>query len=314
TKSRCLRKGYEDWIPGGWAKGVPITVQQCVQCGAAYTSPRLQETFKHLAFEGAYPFYERARTDRLQATQAEIEAPFQTRVSDLEALFPEAGYVLDVGMGDGVFLAMMARRGWRVAGVDVEADVVAYAQRHWGIQEVQVADAERDALPQGPFDAITLWGMFQLAYEPTALLDKLRARLAPNGVLAIGVSNMEGLGSRLFRSHWRGLGLPRHLVHYTPDRLTRLLESCGFRVERVTFETPEWILRPSLQAALRLEGWPGRIIGKTIAMLWKPLGGSRLGDTFRIFARPEAVAPVPMPSPTSTPTEPNEGDVPPPGA
>jgi SAM-dependent methyltransferase len=192
-------------------------------------------------------------------------------------------------MGDGAFLAAMRRRGWNVAGIDVEPSVVSYAQSYLGIQQCSVADVEQDPLPSGPFDAITLWGMFQLAYHPQALLEKFRSSLAPGGILAIGISNFDSVGAKLFRSHWRGLGLPRHLVHYDPASLKDLMERSGYRVLDMTFETPAWIVSGSMNASVVLPGLPGkaaRLVARNV-LGW--VGHSQWGDTLTVLA--EATGP-----------------------
>jgi SAM-dependent methyltransferase len=223
TKARLAVDGEDDWIPDGASKGLRFAVLRCDRCEVCYTSPRLPEAAKHLAFAGSYPFYERARRVAAPPSEAEMRA-FNRRVWEVTQAHPIPGTVPDIGMGDGAFLASMRLRGWQVAGIDVEPSVVAYAQSQLGIQDCSVADVELDPLPASPFDAITLWGMLQLAYRPQSLLEKIRTSLAPGGILAIGLSNFDSAGAKVFRSRWRGLGLPRHLVHYDAASLTGLLE------------------------------------------------------------------------------------------
>jgi len=285
TEARLVLEGEEDWIPDGASKGIRFGVQRCSRCGVCYTSPRLPEATKHLAFAGSYPFYERARRAAAPPSEAEMRA-FDRRVVEVTRAHPVPGTVLDIGMGDGAFLASMRLRGWRVAGLDVEPSVVTYAQSQLGIQDCAVADVERDPLPAGPFDAITLWGMFQLAYRPQPLLEKLRARLAPGGVLAVGLSNFDSAGAKVFRSHWRGLGLPRHLVHYDAASLRGLLERSGYRILDLSFDTPGWIVNGSMEAALPLPGLLGSAARLSARTAFSWLRGTRWGDTLTVVATP----------------------------
>jgi SAM-dependent methyltransferase len=209
---------------------------------------------------------------------------FDRRVEQVLNAHPSPGRVLDIGMGDGAFLASMQRHGWQVAGIDTEPSVVSYAKAHLGIEDCRVADAERDLLPDGPFDAITLWGMLQLAYHPRVLLEKIRLSLAAGGILAIGLSNFDSVGARVFRSHWRGLGLPRHLVHYNPASIGGLLERAGYRVLSLTFETPAWIVTGSMDAAMPLSGFPGRVAKYAARCVLGWAGHGRWGDTLTVLA------------------------------
>jgi SAM-dependent methyltransferase len=285
TRARPALDGEEDWIPDGASKGLRFAVLRCLGCGVGYTSPRLPEAAKHLAFAGAYPFYERARRAVAPPSEGEMRA-FDGRVREVTRAHPTPGTVLDIGMGDGAFLASMRLQGWTVAGLDIEPSVVAYAKSRLGIPDCALADVELDPLPAGPFDAITLWGMFQLAYHPQDLLEKLRARLAPGGILALGLSNFDSAGAKVFRSQWRGLGLPRHLVHYDATSLRGLLERSGYQVLGLAYDTPGWIVNGSMDATLRLPGLLGgaaRLSART-AFGW--LGGTRWGDTLTVVAAP----------------------------
>jgi SAM-dependent methyltransferase len=192
--------------------------------------------------------------------------------------------VLDIGMGDGAFLASMRKQGWTVTGLDVEPSVVHYARTQLDLPDCQVADVEQDPLPQGAFDAITLWGMLQLSYHPQALLERIRPSLAPEGVLAIGLSNFVSAGATLFGTRWRGLGLPRHLVHHDPASLRSLVERSGYRVLEVSFETPAWIVNGSMDAALPVPGLLGRILRYSVRTALGGVGRSRWGDTLTLVA------------------------------
>ncbi|WP_306601761.1 bifunctional 2-polyprenyl-6-hydroxyphenol methylase/3-demethylubiquinol 3-O-methyltransferase UbiG [Geothrix sp. 21YS21S-2] len=283
TEARALLLAGDDWIPDGPAREQRFCVMRCARCRARYTSPRFSEATKHLAFEGAYPFYERARKAAGPPSPRETAA-FLRRIELVTGVHPAPGRVLDLGMGDGLFLAAMRERGWDVEGVDIEPGVVAYARTHLGLPGCRVLDADREPFPPGPFDAVTLWGMFQLSYHPRELLEKIRPSLAPGGILAIGLSNIEGLGARLFGRHWRGLGLPRHLVHYTPGSLEALLVETGYRIQATAGETPDWIVDGSMNSACPLPGNLGRASRLAARSVLGWLGRGRLGDTFTVIA------------------------------
>jgi SAM-dependent methyltransferase len=276
--------GVDDWVPDGSSRNLRFFVVRCDSCGVHYTTPRFCEAKKHLAFAGSYPFYQRARRNAADQMTKEMH-PFARRVSLVERFCAQPGTILDLGMGDGVFLAAMRRRGWQTAGIDSEPDVVAYACQRFGLTSSAVADAEKDPLPEGPFDVVTMWGMFQLAYHPQLLLEKVRAALLPGGIIAIGVANISSAGARLFGPHWRGLGLPRHLVHYDPDSLRRVVEKAGFQTLDIVFETPYWITGPSVASALPLPGLLGSIARRSVHGVLSLGGRTRLGDTMTLIAR-----------------------------
>ncbi len=283
-EGQALLTAQDDWNPHGPARGLLFEVRRCEACGACFTSPRFRFAARRMPFEGAYPFYQRARDANRTLSKAELRG-FRARADAVERVKRGPGVLLDVGMGDGVFLKVMQDRGWTVAGIDAEPDVVAYAQQRFELQNVSAADLEVDPLPPGPFDAVTMWGVLQLIYDPQALLERMRAIVAPGGVVGIGVSNFASVGARLFRNHWKGLGLPRHLVHYEPESLNHLLGRAGFEIINIDYATPYWIAGASTHAVLPLPSVLGKISRRSAASILGLLGRTRYGDTMTALAR-----------------------------
>lgn len=118
---------------------------------------------------------------------------------------PDARSALVVGLGPGVTASAYRARGIDVAVVDIDANVVAMAARHFGFtarHPVQVEDA-RTALarPAPPVD-IVLLDVFTGDSTPSHLLSRealaqVRERLAGDGVLALNVIAGGGRSSSL---------------------------------------------------------------------------------------------------------------------
>lgn len=293
TRARPVVTGKDTWVKDRPpVKGAPdkYLVVRCEICGHRYTTPRFSFAHRDKAFEGAYPFYTRAREAKVSDLGAQRERlvqdrlPFMGRVQGLSAAQPYPGRLLDIGCGDGIFLDLMRERGWSVRGLDVSEEVVWHATEVLGL-DCAVADVEQDALPEGPFDAITMWGVLQLIYAPRDLLDQLRDRLEPDGVLGIGVSNIKSGGAQLFGSRWRGLGLPRHISHFTPDTLERLLEWAGFEVVAKRFDTPKWVIAGSVDDALPAPRSVRMAAKAGLYAAGKAIGRTSWADTMEMYAR-----------------------------
>jgi SAM-dependent methyltransferase len=254
-----------------------------------YTTPRYREAFRHLAYEGDYPFYARSRKLRNNGEAFDLDAaraPFIGRAKRLQKLRARPGRLLDLGCGDGFFCDLMRTAGWDVVAVDIEEDVIWHAKEKLGLK-ARVLDIENDGLPKGPFDAITLWGVLQLMYDPRDLLQRIHEQLAPNGIVGLGVSNVRSLGAALFRGHWRGSGVPRHLSHFTPNTMERLAKWCDYRVEQAYFETPKWIVSGSVDDFITPR--PARLLTKAALISGsKIVGSSRAGDTMEYYLAAES--------------------------
>lgn len=137
------------------------------------------------------------------------------------------GRVLDVGCGNGGFLAVAREAGWEVEGVDFDIEAVNAARslglnvRHGGIELF----LDKCAC----YDVITLSHVIEHVHDPVALVQRLYELLKPGGMLWLETPNIDSLGSRRFGRNWRGLEPPRHLVMFTTKALVGCLRAAGFR-------------------------------------------------------------------------------------
>lgn len=133
------------------------------------------------------------------------------------------GKLLDVGCGDGAFLADMQNLGWDIAGVETDPEAAKTAGQRLGM-EIVAGSLENARLAPDSFDAVTLRHVIEHVADPVSLLRECQRILKPGGVLAITTPNLDSLGHRLFGSAWRDLDPPRHLHLYSFRTLKDLAE------------------------------------------------------------------------------------------
>lgn len=240
-------------------------------CSLAQTRPRPDRG----AIERHYPqsyvsFAAETSRQRSRASQASHQAALVLRWASFVAYrrrfrapprfpSPEPGRarLLDVGTGAGFLIEAMTRLGWRAQGIEPSAEAAAYAERRAGLAagSVRVSTAEMASFDESAFDLITVSHVLEHLHDPRRVLTRLREWLADDGRLIIWCPNFGSFESRFFGRLWYGLDVPRHLYHFTPETLTRLLADTGFRVERIVAEQQSATLAGSLQqvweAALR---------------------------------------------------------------
>jgi SAM-dependent methyltransferase len=138
--------------------------------------------------------------------------------------------VLDVGCGDGAFLLNARSCGWEAIGVDPDPKAVANASsKGLTVYEsgIEYFDGKKEI-----FDAITLSHVIEHVHDPIAVLEFCFTLLKPGGQLWIETPNIDSLGHRHFRSNWRGLEVPRHLVLFNRNSLQHAVQLVGFSVPR----------------------------------------------------------------------------------
>jgi SAM-dependent methyltransferase len=143
----------------------------------------------------------------------------------------QPGDILDVGCGSGAFLLALREVGWRPHGIELDTSAVA-AARAAGLEDVRAGDLIEAGYPQESFDAVRFWHSLEHTHAPRAQITEARRVLRRGGTLTIGVPNFSSLLARAAQDRWYPLDVPRHLWHFEPSTLRRLVERSGFSVTR----------------------------------------------------------------------------------
>jgi SAM-dependent methyltransferase len=143
--------------------------------------------------------------------------------------------VLDIGCGNGDFLAVAEDLGFRASGIDPDPKAVELA-RSRGL------DVRRAGLPGSgsglaAFEHVFMSHVLEHLPDPVDALREAKSLLVPGGRLWLSLPNLGSEGLRRFGRHWRGLEPPRHLVLFDASRLKALLAEAGF--ERIRLLPPE---------------------------------------------------------------------------
>jgi 2-polyprenyl-3-methyl-5-hydroxy-6-metoxy-1,4-benzoquinol methylase len=148
----------------------------------------------------------------------------------------QPGRLLDVGCGDGHWLAEMRLEGWQVEGqeLDDKAAEVARSQYNLTVHLGALADLN---LPTDTYDAIVLSHVVEHVHDPIDLLNRCHRLLKRGGVLTVVTPNLKSYGHQSFRQNWVALDPPRHLYLFTSQTLSQIAARAGFKSYR-TWTTP----------------------------------------------------------------------------
>ncbi|SRR5690554_1566448 len=165
----------------------------------------------------------------------------------------QKGSLLDIGCGTGYFLHHMKKHGWTVHGTEPDPDARAMASSQLD-QEIGDSNGLFD-LPAQSYDAITMWHVLEHVYELDQYLQQISILLKQEGTLVIAVPNYLSYDAQLYQEHWAAFDVPRHLWHFSPASLVRLVEPYGFELvtrQRMPFD-PFYIAMVSEK--YRQKGW-----------------------------------------------------------
>jgi len=243
----------------------------CSACGFRFLNPRprAQDLGKYHQ-GGAYGPHQREGGGAVGVVYRLLR-PFSVGYKARQATRGLApGDLLDVGCGTGEFLREMRRRGWQTLGIEKE-EKAAQIARDSGCPVLSGDPLETD-LSNRTFDLITLWHSLEHLPDPIRVLAKLTKHLRSLGRLVIALPNPDSLDARFYRSRWAAWDAPRHLYHFRPGELERLVrQSSGeFRL----IKTASLPLDPFYHALLSeiswshdLSVWAKAIRGSVIGLL-----------------------------------------------
>jgi len=138
------------------------------------------------------------------------------------------GEILDLGSGIGAFLDTMSKKGWGICGIEPDEGARRQAKSLFNI-ELKDTNALQQ-LADDSFDAITLWHVLEHVHQLHPYIEQLKSLLKAKGKLFIAVPNYESLDSSIYKLFWAAYDVPRHLYHFNPKAVDKLMLQHGLKV------------------------------------------------------------------------------------
>jgi SAM-dependent methyltransferase len=192
----------------------------CPDCDLVYASPvpspeALAQAYEDAAFDSAEEARYAART-------------YAEEMQSLLARLPDRHGALDIGTGEGAFLAELLRLGFgEVAGVEPSSAPIAAADpRVAGLIEHDVFRG--DMRPPGSLSLITCFQTIEHVPDPAEMVRDAATLLKPGGILVLVCHNRRGLFNRAL-----GLRSPiidiEHMQLFSPRSVDELLSRASLR-------------------------------------------------------------------------------------
>lgn len=204
--------------------GAPLPTVICRSCGLVRTDP-MPEAAQIEAYYARE--YRRSYKGAARPTARRVLRALDVARDRLERLRPHLQgrrRALDVGASSGEFLQVLRAAGISATGIEPNEAYSRWARENLGL-EIENTDWSRADFPPGRFDAITLFHVLEHLADPVGALRRLAGWLAPGGMLAVEVPNIEGTcGSPRGRFHFA------HLHHFNLVTLAAAGETAGLTV------------------------------------------------------------------------------------
>ena len=139
-----------------------------------------------------------------------------------------SGNLLDVGSGTGAFVHEMNQRGWKVTGLEPDAGAREKGRQLFGVELKETNGFY--SLPPVSFDVITMWHVLEHVHDLNGYVAQLRQLLKEDGRLFIAVPNYTSRDAAIYGEHWAAWDVPRHLYHFSPQAMQRLMAKHGLNI------------------------------------------------------------------------------------
>lgn len=228
-----------------------LNIVKCLKCGLMYVNPRYTDQHLKMIYNREYflgiggrHFDEGWRTKVFQPIVNELILTTGLR----------SGKILDVGTATGYFLKQCQERGFDVAGVEPSSTASHFAKEQLKLP-VKTGTLLTTHWRESAFDIVTMNDVIEHTRNPRRDLTKAYQLLKPGGWLMLTTPNIDSLGFKVFKEGFVFIAPQVHLWYFNSKTLTRLLQTCGFGVKKITypfFDTPFFNGRDLIRLAINL--------------------------------------------------------------
>jgi SAM-dependent methyltransferase len=265
-------------------------VCQCDDCKLTFIDPMPSENELTNMYPDDFYAYQDFFEDKKKAhvIKSIIKKILLLSIGTKDPTFENPGCVLDVGCGSGKFLYDMREKGWNVYGVEVNVNAAKLGKNAAGIN-IFAGNLHNASFPDNYFDYIRSNHSFEHIVNPHETLSEIYRILKPGGSLLIGVPNVDGLNSKVFKSHWWYRGVPVHTYGYSVSTLSRILEQHSFKINKVTYNSDYSGILGSFQIYLNRKKNKLSTEGFAISNIFLIAIFQRISKLFDIFKLGDAI-------------------------
>lgn len=211
--------------------GNRFIIEQCNSCSFLFTNPRPDKShirsYYHSESYISHTETKQTIKDKLYFLVQKIMLGRKIRL--LKKHTKEKNVkLLDYGCGTGNFLNEAVKNGFKSIGFEPEP-----VAREKGLKKkLTIFSTHGQVIGHNTvkLDVITLWHVLEHLHTFPVILDEFYTNLNPGGLLILALPMADSTDAILYKKHWAGWDLPRHLFHFTRETTGLACEKAGFKL------------------------------------------------------------------------------------
>jgi SAM-dependent methyltransferase len=204
-------------------------IVQCSRCSFTFVNPRPEMDQLQRYYESPeYISHSGTGKGIVNSIYKKVRRHTHHKKFKLVSAYAKGRSILDIGCGSGELLRLFNEKHWRTLGVEPNKYARDFAVSEYGLEVKE--ENEIAEIPDSSFDVITMWHVLEHVSGLHERMSEIKRMLKTDGVVVIALPNRESFDAEYYKENWAAYDVPRHLYHFTPDTIEKLLERYKFSV------------------------------------------------------------------------------------
>lgn len=226
----CSETGFEQFltVKDYSISGETFHITKCKSCGFKFTNPIPSEDTigKYYQSENYISHSDTNKGIINKLYHLVRKRSLRSKLELINKSGASKGSILDIGCGTGYFVQTCKADGWQTEGMEPDNSARTLAEKNTGHKiYTDLFSIQGDK----KYDVITLWHVLEHVHKLNESIQHIHKLLKDNGRLIIAVPNCNSSDSNSYKEFWAAYDVPRHLYHFTPPDLDKLLTRHNFK-------------------------------------------------------------------------------------
>jgi ubiquinone/menaquinone biosynthesis C-methylase UbiE len=230
----CLICGNMEFIPYLNCNDYFLTkeifnIVKCKSCGFIFVNPRPSRSELNKYYESPeYISHSGTNKGLINFVYTKFRKYTHSNKVKLVRKYAKGNNILDIGCGSGELLNLFKNNGWQTSGIEPNQNA-----RNFAVSEYKLDvkdESEIENIPDNSKDIISMWHVLEHVSDLNERVGELKRILKNDGTVFIAVPNSISHDANYYKEFWAAYDVPRHLYHFTPDSMKRLLEKFKFNI------------------------------------------------------------------------------------